>query len=183
MTTADLEQLDEIDATIESSDYLHLVREGEGMASVWRLEQRPMREKLIEPNRLTDEARFAYRQVVRGIEEGSALALEVEGTLAAAAVTRPRAEYGTIELLDLRVDYDRRRQGFGTAMLYQTITQSREAEGVRALYAEVAANNAPAQELLGRVGFELNGFDERRRTNHDLVKEAATMLWYLPLDQ
>ena len=187
MNPADLQQLDEIDATVESRDYLHLAREGEGFTSIWRLEQRPLREKLIQPNRLSDDLRFSYRQVVQGVDEGTALALEVEGTPVAAAVARLRPEVGTLELLDLRVDYDHRRQGFGMAMLYELINIARagvagEGGEVRALYAEVPANNVPAAELLGRVGFELSGFDERRRSNHDLVKEVATMLWYLPLE-
>src|SRR5688572_3014120 len=54
--------------------------------------------------------------------------------------------------------------------------------GVRAIYAEVAAKNSPAQQLLERLGFTLSGFDERRRSNHDLVKETATLLWYLELE-
>ena len=182
MTPSDLDQIDEIDATVESRDYLHLTREGAGLASVWRLEQRPLREKLIESNRPTDDVRFVYRQIVTGIEEGAALAAEINGLPVATAVARLRPDFGTLELLDVRVDYDYRRQGFGTALLYQLIGVAREAD-LRALYAEVPANNAPAQELLQRIGFELNGFDERRRTNHDLVKEVATMIWYLPLDQ
>src|SRR5688500_15972068 len=183
MTAEDLEQIEEIDGTVESRDYLHLGHEGQGMASIWKLEQRPLREKLVEPNRLSDEARFAYRQVVKGIEEGLALAIEVEGQPAAAAVALLRPEVGTLALVDLRVEYDYRRQGFGTALLYQLISAAREREGeVRALYAEVAANNTPAQELLARIGFQLSGFDERRRSNHDLVKETATLLWYLELE-
>ena len=85
--------------------------------------------------------------------------------------------------MDLRVDYDYRRQGMGMAMLYQLVSVARESEAARALYAEVPANNTPAQELLQRVGFELAGFDERRRSNHDLVKEVATLLFYLPIDR
>lgn len=182
MTASDLEQLPEIDATVESSDYLHLGREGEGLTTLWRLEQRPLREKLIEPHRLAEEARFAYKQVVRGIEEGTALAVEMEGRPAAAMLALPRPQFGTIELVDVRVDYDYRRQGFATAMLYQLIGEARQRKGVRAIYAEVRANNTPAQELLARVGFELSGFDERRRSNHDLVKETTTLMWYLELE-
>lgn len=184
MSLADLEHLGEIDGTIESREYLHLGREGRGMASLWKLEQRPLRETLVEPNRLLEEMRYAYKQVVKGIEEGIALAIEVEGQPAAALVALPRPEFGTIELLDLRVDYDYRRQGFGTALLYQLMSSARErGNQVRAIYAEVRANNSPAQELLGRIGFELAGFDERRRSNHDLVKESATLLWYLQLEE
>ncbi len=184
MTRADLELLDEVDATIESRDYLHLGREGQGLASVWKLEQRPLRETLIEPNRLSDERKFAYRQIVSGVEDGAAMAIEIEGRPVATAVVVARPQFATLELVDLRVDYDYRRQGFGTALLYQVIAEARQrGEQVRAIYAEVNANNSPAQELLARIGFELSGFDERRHTNHDLVKETATLLWYLQLEE
>ena len=153
------------------------------MATVWRAEQRPLRETLIEPNRLGEEALFIYRQVVKGVEEGIALVVEVDSRPAAALVAVPRPHVGTFELLDLRVDYDYRRQGFATALMYQFLGALRGRDEVRAVYAEVRANNTPAQELLARMGFELSGFDERRRTNHDLVKEATALLWYLELSE
>ena len=181
MTPADLDALDEIDATVESRDYLHLARDGEGLASVWKLEQRPLREKLIEPNRVSDEVRFAYKQIARGIEEGAALALDAAGEPVAAAVAVSRPERKLLELVDLRVDYDRRRQGFAMAMLFNLVGVARERE-LRAIRAAVPANNGPAHELFARVGFDLCGFDERRLTNHDLVKEAATLLWYLSVE-
>ena len=183
MTVSDLAQLGEIDATIESQDYLHIGREGQAMATVWKAEVRPLRETLIEPNRLTEEAQYAYRQVVKGVEEGTALIVEVEERPAAAMVAVPRPQFGTFEVVDLRVDYDYRRQGFGTALMYQFLGAMRGREDVRAVYAEVRANNTPAQELLARLGFELSGFDERRLSNHDLVKETTTLLWYLELQE
>ncbi len=195
MTPADLPHLEEIDGTVESRDYLHLAREGEGLASAWKIEQRPLREKLIDPNRLSPDTRYAYKQVAGGIEEGAAIAVEVEGTPVACLVAVLRPQLGTLELIDIRVDYDYRRQGFGTAMLYQLTGAARERAGegegvgggegggqIRALYAEVPANNTPMQELLARIGFTLSGLDERRRSNHDLVKEAATLLWYLEVE-
>jgi RimJ/RimL family protein N-acetyltransferase len=66
-------------------------------------------------------------------------------------------------------------------MLYQIIQGARERE-VRAVYAEAVANNVPAHQLLLKCGFELSGVDWRRQSNHDLIKEVATMLWYVPLD-
>lgn len=185
MRPADLDALAEIDATIESRQYLHLVREvEEGEArGAWRFEERPLAETLIEPNRMDDDRRFLYRQVVSGIEEGTALVLEGEDPpLLAAAVTRPVPDRRVLHLADLRVDYDFRRQGFALAILYQLINEARQGE-MRAIYAETRANNLPAQSLLRKVGFELGGLDERRHTNHDLLKESATLLWYLPLEE
>jgi hypothetical protein len=48
--------------------------------------------------------------------------------------------------------------------------------------AESLTNNHPAGGLLAQCGFELSGIDIRRRTNHDLVKESATLIWYAALD-
>src|SRR3954447_11097351 len=39
-TSDDLERLIDIDGTIESSQYLHVERGGEGLAASWRLEER-----------------------------------------------------------------------------------------------------------------------------------------------
>jgi hypothetical protein len=60
MTPTDLSQLDEIDATIESTRYLHLDRTGEGISIGWNLAERPLREKLINSTRLSDESRFVW---------------------------------------------------------------------------------------------------------------------------
>src|SRR5438046_75487 len=93
-TPADLERLPDIDGTIESTDYLHLERLGEGLSVGWKLEQRPLRSKLIEANPLNDEQQF----------------------------------------------------------------------------------------LLKQVAIEMTGGDTHRHSNHDMVKESATIFWYAPLE-
>jgi streptothricin acetyltransferase len=99
----------------------------------------------------------------------------------ASLLARPDAEAGTSLIADLRVDYDFRRQGMGTALVYQAIQQARERE-FRAIAATTLTNNFPAGGLLAKCGFELSGVDTRRRSNHDLVKEAVTLFWYAALD-
>src|SRR5215210_5246998 len=116
-TAADLNQLMDIDGTVESSKYLHLERVGEGLAQVWKLEERALRAKLIDPNTMDDETRFAIKQVVGGIEEGLALVAEHEGVVVASLVAQPQPANETFRLIDLRVDYDHRGQGVGSAML------------------------------------------------------------------
>ena len=181
VTPQDLDAVQEIDGTVESSQYLHLERTGEGFAASWRLEERAARQKLIEANRLGDDATFTLRQIVTGADEGTALMVEIDDAPAALIVARPDPEAGTLRILDLRVDYDFRRQGLGTALVYQVIQQARDG-GVRAIAAETLTNNLPAGGLLAKCGFELSGVDTRRRTNHDLVKEAVTLFWYAALD-
>lgn len=180
-TTADLDGIDEIDATIDSTRYLHIERSGEGLGLGWRTEERSLRQKLIEPNRLSDEQRFSIRQIAGGIEEGIALVAEHGDRPVALLAAQPRPARGVMKLLDLRVDFENRRQGLASALAYQLIQTTREA-GLRAIAAEVRANNFPANSMLAKLGFEMAGLDERRQSNHDLVKEAVTLFWYAVLD-
>lgn len=182
LQSADLTALPEIDGTIDSVRYLHLNRTlGEFGAATWSLEPRDLRERLIDPNRLEDDLLFAVRQIVTGIEDGLALCIELQGGPVAVAVAQPRPALGTLHLLDLRVDYEYRRQGLGSALAFAMIGNARE-QAVRAVTAETRTDNFPAIEFLRKLGFEPAGLDTHRQSNHDLVKERATLLWCLPLD-
>lgn len=179
--TKDLDLLPDIDGTVESTRYLHLEQSGEGLAASWRLEERPLRQKLIDPNRLSDEATFLLKQIVTGADEGLVLVAEHEDAPVAVLVAHRRPERDTLHLVDLRIDYEQRRQGIATAMMYQLIAAAREMS-VRAVSAQTRTNNVPANQLLAKCGFELSGVDTRHDSNHDVVKEAATLFWYAPLD-
>lgn len=182
LTMDDLAGVREIDGTVDSAKYLHIdATPADGASATWRLEERVARQKLIDPNRLDDDAYFRVKQIVSGVEEGMALAVELDGGPVALLVAAPDASLGTLHLFDLRVDYDYRRQGMGTALIYQAIGLAREQE-LRAISMTTLTNNQPAAALLKKCGFELSGVDTRRRTNHDLVKEAVTLFWYVPLD-
>jgi ribosomal protein S18 acetylase RimI-like enzyme len=177
---ADLIALIEIDGTIESLNYLHVDRSGEGLAVQWKVEERPLRTKWIDRNRPADELQFLLKQVASGIDEGIALLAEHDGAMIGSMLAQPVPQFGTMRLIDIRVDFDFRRQGIASGMLYQLITEARNRE-LRAVSAEVAANNEPACRLLLKLGFDLAGLDTQRHSNHDLVKEAATLLWYASL--
>src|SRR5215218_3585493 len=151
----DLDLLPDIDGTVESTRYLHLEHAGEGLAASWRLEERPLREKLIDPNRLGDEATFLLKQTVSGADEGMVLVAEHDEAPVALLVAHLRQERQTMHIVDLRVDYEQRRQGIATAMLYQLIGLAREME-LRAVSAETRTNNLPAGQLLAKCGFELS---------------------------
>jgi ribosomal protein S18 acetylase RimI-like enzyme len=181
MTSNDLDRLRDVDGAVESSRYLHLESAGEGLAISWKIDERPMREKLIDANALSDDTHFTARQIVGGIEEGVALVSEYAGNLIGILLAKPDYEGKTLRLLDVRIDYDYRRQGMGSALLFNLITRAKE-KSLRAVYAEAKTNNLPANCFLAKCGFELSGVDTKRSSNHDLVKEAATLLWYAPLD-
>lgn len=178
---ADLDGLYDIDGTIESSQYLHLDRSGEGLDIAWKLALRPLREKRTLPNRLGDDLRFLLRQIATGGDEGVVLAAEHDGAPAALLLAQVEPTYGTLRVHDLRVDYDLRRQGLATAMIYQVIATARE-QGLRAVTAECTTDNHPAAGFLTKCGFDLCGLDARRFSNHDLVKESVTLHWYAALD-
>ncbi len=182
MQLSDLDQLSDVDGTIESLAYLHLSESGESPIKQWKLEERPLRQKRIDPNPVGDEVRFSLKQIVSGADEGLALAAEHEEQVVGVLVGRPEPESNVLRLIDLRVDYDFRRQGLGSAMLFQAIGQAREA-GRRAVLIETRTDNQPANALLSRLHFELSGIDTHRRTNHDLVEEAVALFWYIPLSQ
>lgn len=176
----DLDQLADIDGTITSTNYLHVEKSGEGFAQTWKIEERPLRSKLIEPNAIDDDARFSMKQIVGGIEEGLALVADHEGVVVASLVTQLQPANSTLRVIDLRVDFDHRRQGVGSALLFQAIQQAREM-GLRAVAAQTKTNNLPAANFLLKRGFDLAGLDTHLHSNHDLVKEAVTLFWYAAL--
>jgi ribosomal protein S18 acetylase RimI-like enzyme len=177
---ADVPNLPEIDGTIESSQYLHVDRTGEGTAITWKIEPRPLRSKLIESNQADSELASSIKNVINGIEDGAALLAEHDGQPIGLLVAQVRHESGALEIIDLRVDYDTRRQGIGSALLFEIIKAAREAEH-RAVFVRTLSNNFPAAEFLLKSGFELTGLDTHLRSNHDLVKESVSLFWYLIL--
>ena len=178
---ADLNDLAEIDGTVESSEYLHLDRSGEGLSVIWKLTERQLREKRVERNRLADDTAFVLKQVATGADEGLALVADHDGQKVALLLAQPQPQFGTLRLIDLRVDFDFRREGLGTALLFQAIHHARGLE-LRAVTAESRTDNVPAARLLSKCGFDLTGLDTQRYSNHDLVKEVATLTWYASLD-
>jgi GNAT superfamily N-acetyltransferase len=177
----DLDRLIDIDGTIESTSYLHVENAGEGLEMSWKLQERPLREKRMDRNRPTDELTFLMKQIVTGVEEGVALLAEHDQVNVATLVAKLEPEFGTLRVIDVRVDFEHRRQGLGSAMVYQVISESRGRD-LRAVSAQTRTDNFPAAQFCAKCGFDLAGLDVRRHTNHDLVKEAATLFWYASLD-
>ncbi len=176
-TTNDLDGIDEIDSVIESTEYLHIEKSGDGAAMSFQISQRPLREKMVSPNRLPDDSKFILKQIVSGNDEGFAIVAEHDGQIVALLLAQVRPGNSTMEIIDLRIDYDYRRQGLATVLIYQLIERAKEAD-LRAVHATGLTNNIPAVNLFQKLGFELSGMDIRRNSNHDLVKEAVTLLWY-----
>jgi len=176
----DLDNIYEIDGTVESHDYLHLDHTQEDLFGTWRLEPRPLREKLVLANTIDDELRFTLKQIVLGHDEGTAVVAEHDGQIVALLLAQERPAAATMELLDVRVDYDFRRQGIATVMVLQLIEAARE-KSLRAVVSITRTNNGPAAKLLNKLNFHYSGLDTHRYTNHDLVKEQSAVLWHYEL--
>src|SRR5207237_1194144 len=130
---------------------------------------------------LSEDARFILKQVIAGMDVGAALMANHDDQAVALLLAQPDAVAKTMKLLDVRVDFDYRRQGLGSALVYQIVQTGRE-QGLRAIVAETRANNLPANQFFAKCGFELAGLDGKRHSNHDLVQESATLFWYAALD-
>jgi ribosomal protein S18 acetylase RimI-like enzyme len=185
LRTADLDLIDEIDATVDSIRYHHVERvvdqSADGDRVRFAIEDRPLPVKRVESNPIGDDLRFSLKQTAADIEEGLALMAEHEEVPIASLLARVALDDLTlVEIVDVRVDFDHRRQGLGSAMLFQAINFAREKEA-RAIRVATKSSNAAANALFAKLGFELAGVDTFRSTNHDLVKEQTTLIWYLAL--
>ena len=176
-TAADLSDLQEIDGTIESTQYAHVEQTATDGVFSWKIDWRPPREKLILAAALGDEIDFTLRQVLSGADDGIALTAEHDEAAIALLLAQPDVDRDVMHVRDLRVDYDYRRQGIATVLLFQLIERAKDAN-LRAAYFTTRTNNAPAARLLEKLGWELSGIDTKRHDNHDLVKESATLIWY-----
>jgi ribosomal protein S18 acetylase RimI-like enzyme len=181
MTTADLPDVIELDGIIESSHYLHVHNAGQGLSISWTIDIRDLRRKIMDANQLDDERLFSIKQVVSGIDEGVALVAQHDNAIIGALLAQPRPANGVLELIDLRIDSDFRRQGIGSGLLFRAIQAARERE-LRAVLVRTLSNNFPAANFLIKAGFDLTGLDLRQTSNHDLVKDAVTLFWYAALD-
>jgi len=181
MTGQDMRFLNDIDATLDVVEYLHVDHTFEGLTNRWLVEPRPLRPGKSLANTLSDDDLFDIRQVAEGAEDGFAMVADHDGQLVAALVARNLPQEQLIELLTIRVDFDFRRQGIATAAMFQLVNHAKEQEA-RAVRVVVTTDNAPACHMFAKLGFVLSGIDTRRKTNHDLVKEQASLVWYLPMD-
>ncbi len=182
LTKADLSAVEEIDGTINSARYLHLQQEGEGVQREWKLQLRSLREIWVVSNPMSDEQRFFLKAVAEGIEEGAALVVEHEQRLVGLLAARALPQRRLLEIEDLRVDWDFRRQGLAQAMMYQLMQVGRQSDN-RALAAHTVMRNDPANQLLLKCGFTLAGLDTHHASNHDWVEESSTLFWYAALEQ
>jgi len=123
----------------------------------------------MERNTPTDDMVFMMKQLVTGVEEGLALLAEHEQVNVATLLAKLEPEYGTLRVLDVRVDFEHRRQGLASAMVYQVITEARNRE-LRAVAVSTRTDNFPAAQFFAKCGFDLAGLDVRRLSKRVSVR-------------
>ena len=69
----------------------------------------------------SDDRQFLLKQIATGADEGLALVAEHDDVPVALLLAQVEPAYRTVRVHDLRVDYDQRRQGLATAMMFQVI--------------------------------------------------------------
>jgi GNAT superfamily N-acetyltransferase len=180
-TPSDLAGVIELDATMESHRYLHVDQSGDGMNWQWKVEDRPLRDRLITPWPLDDNLLYLFKQITGGVEDGMAVVAVHDDQILGLILAQPRADTGVLEVVDLRVEFDHRREGLASAMLFQAIQLAKDLE-MRAVLIQTQANNHPLAVLLAKLQFVMSGLDTQRKSNHDLVKEVVTLAWYLSLN-
>jgi GNAT superfamily N-acetyltransferase len=145
------------------------------------MENPGLREKRSLRHALEIEQLFTIKQIATGGDEGIALIAEHDGQAVAAATARPDPITSVLRLIDLRVDFEFRRQGLASALMFQLIQEARQRE-LRAVMAQSPADDFPAVQLLAKLGFEPTGLDTHFWSNHDLVKESVVLFFYLVLN-
>ncbi len=74
LTPDDMIALADIDAVVDSAEYLHVERiAGESFGASFRVERRPLREKSVRGNAVDDDLMSRVKLVVSGVEDGVAL--------------------------------------------------------------------------------------------------------------
>ena len=98
------------------------------------------------------------------------LVVEAEGAVAGYVVAHHAADEG--EILNVAVVSSQRQHGMGTALVERALAEL-GARGVRQVYLEVRASNAPAQALYASLGFREVG--RRARYYRQPVEDAVVL--------
>jgi ribosomal protein S18 acetylase RimI-like enzyme len=179
MTPDDLILLNDIDATPAETHYLHVDRVGEGASTRFTIAARAARPDAA-PVAPAD-IEFEAKRLLEGVFDGLALVAEHNGMIVASLIAILDAGSNLVNVVDVRVDREQRREGLASAMMFQLISFARDRD-VRAIRACCTTRQFSVASLLTKLGFEVAGLDTHLVSNHDLVKEQATLFWYLALN-
>jgi ribosomal protein S18 acetylase RimI-like enzyme len=178
MTAADVKRLPEIDANFESSVYLDVAKEVDGLNVTWRLVERPFDTPFVSTDYDFDEQE--QEQVRRRLKTGDGLWL-------VAADDRTRRLVGMVDvereawrkagfLWNIAVDRAYRGQGLGHNLMERVLEFGRS-QSLRAIILETQSNNWFACHFYQRFGFELTGIDDHYYTNRDVANKEVALFW------
>ncbi len=178
MTAPDVERLTEIDANFESSIYLDVIKNVDGLNVTWRLTERPLASPFVCTDFDFDEQE--RRNVRQRLETGDGLWLVVEdkrtGHLVGMVDVRRQAWRDAGLVWNIAIDRACRGQGLGSRLMKWVIEWGRR-EGLRAIILETQTNNWFACRFYRRFGFELTGIDDHYYTNHDGANKEVAIFW------
>jgi ribosomal protein S18 acetylase RimI-like enzyme len=183
LTERDIPKLADIRPGFVTDTVLRIETFGEGYLRGWRLvetkldqpynkgayydfdatERANITQRLAQNNTLLEVVAEQYTERVVGI-------LDIE----------EQAWNDTATLWNVMLDYEIRRQGFGTELVKHAIDWAYQ-RGLRAIHLETQTNNLPACQFYLKMGFQLVGFHETFYSNRDLERDEVALFWSYPL--
>jgi streptothricin acetyltransferase len=178
MTTEDVARLSEIDANFESSIYLDVVKELDGLKATWRLIERAFNMPFVSTDYDFDE--HERQRINQRLKSGDGLWLVAEhvrtGRLAGMVDVKREAWREAGFVWNIAVDRSHRDQGLGWELMEKVVEWGRR-EGLRAIILETQTNNWSACRFYHRFVFELSGIDDHYYTNHDVADKEVALFW------
>lgn len=182
MRPADLLALDQIDPAFESSSYLDVEREQQGLDVTFRLVERPFDTPFIKESGYHYDVEQMEQTRYRLGHAQSALMLVAEAGKRLVAVLEVEGEAwrGTALIWALFVDRAWRGRGIGQALLQRAETWARD-EGYRAVVLETQTNNTPALRFYQRHGYLCTGLDTHFYSLDDVARREVALFLYKPM--
>lgn len=176
MNLTDTPRLAEIDSNFESSVYLDVVKEMDGLSATWRLIRRPLDPPFVCTDFDFDEKEQGVvgRRLVAG--DGLWLVAEARGRLVGMVDVERRQWNNSAWVWNIAVDRNHRGHGIGTQLMQRVVEWGRR-EKLRAIVLETQTNNWPACRFYRKFGFQLSGIDDHYYTNRDIANKEVALFW------
>jgi ribosomal protein S18 acetylase RimI-like enzyme len=178
MVVSDVERLAEIDSSFESSVYLDVAKEIDGLNVTWRLIQRPFDVPFARTD--FDFDAQERREILQRFETADGLWLVAEYGAAGRLVGMvdvKREEWREAGFVrNIAVDRVYRGQGIGYRLMKRVVEWGQR-QGLRAIILETQSNNWLACRFYQRFGFQLSGIDDHYYSNRDVEKKEVALFW------
>jgi streptothricin acetyltransferase len=178
---ADIPNLTQIRPTYKSQSILVLERSGSGLETGWQLTEKELPEPfdkgtLYDFNK--DEQEAILSRFLRPDDTYQRVA-EYNGHLVGLLDLEIHYWNDTVNLINLMIDVDYRRNGLGRRLWHRALDFAKQAE-VRGIMIETQNTNVAACRFYERMGCALVGINEVLYTNDGPRTEIA-IFWFYPL--